>query len=94
MMTQTLESFLWPLAALAVVLGLVLLAARLAPRARFTRWRSSFPTERRLRVQETLLLDRARRILIVQCDGREVMLLTGGGADLVVGWLPQAGEVS
>ena len=73
-------------AALGAVLLLLLLAARglrasgLAARA-----------GRRLSVQEVLALDARRRLLVVRCDGRDLLLLTGGGQDAVLGWLP-AGE--
>lgn len=72
------------LAALAAVLALVWLAARgakqlgLAPHA---------AGARRLALAETLALDARRRVLLVRCDGREVLLLTGGGNDAVIGWL-------
>lgn len=69
------------LAALGAVLALVLLAGRAA---RLTRR----PTGRRLALLETLALDRSRRLSIVRCDGRELLLVTGGGSDTVVGWLP------
>ena len=71
------------LAALAVVLGLVLLAARAA---RATGW-AQRTTGKRLSLQEGLALDRTRRMHIVRCDGRDLLLVTGGGNDLVVGWL-------
>ena len=70
-------------AALAAVLGLILLAAR------FVR---ASPVPRRvggrLTSREVLALDAARRLHLVRCDGRDVLLLTGGPQDLVVGWLP------
>lgn len=72
------------IAALGAVLALVLLAGRAA---RLTRR----PAGRRLAMLETLALDRSRRLSIVRCDGRELLLVTGGGTDTVVGWLP-AGE--
>jgi flagellar protein FliO/FliZ len=67
--------------ALILTLGLVGLAAvalrRYGPdaMARFTVQRK----DRRLRVVETLVLDPARRVVIVACDGRERMLLLGEG---------------
>lgn len=76
------------LAALAVVLGLALLAARAV---RATGWARPL-ANKRLTLQEGLALDRTRRIQIVRCDGRDLMLLTGGGTDVVVGWLPAPGE--
>ena len=44
---------------------------------------------RRLGVAEVLALDARRRLVLVRCDGREMLLLTGGGQDAVLGWLPE-----
>ena len=71
--------------ALAAVVLLIWLLARglrvggLAPRE-----------GRRLAVQEVLALDPRRRLLLLRCDGREVLVLTGGAQDAVLGWLPEA----
>jgi flagellar protein FliO/FliZ len=74
--------------ALAVVLGLIVLAARFA-RARGL---ASLPTgERMLAVEARLALDSRRQLHLVRCGERRVLLLTGGGADVVVGWLPEPG---
>jgi flagellar protein FliO/FliZ len=43
---------------------------------------------RRMAVQEVLALDARRRLLLLRCDGREVLLLTGGNQDALIGWLP------
>jgi flagellar protein FliO/FliZ len=43
---------------------------------------------RRLAVEEAVALDGRRRLVLVRCDGRHLLLLTGGAADSVVGWLP------
>jgi hypothetical protein len=75
-------------AALAAVLGLVLLAGRAARATGFTRFASS----QRLVLRESLAVDRTRSLRIVSCDGRELLLLVGGGADLVVAWLPGSAE--
>jgi flagellar protein FliO/FliZ len=67
--------------ALAVTLGLLGLAAvalrRFGPGAlaRF----ASPRRERRLAVVESLVLDPARRLVIVSCDGEERLLLLGEG---------------
>lgn len=75
------SDFIRAIFALAVTLGLVGLAAvalrRFGPDAlaRFTPTRK----ERRLAVVETLVLDPARRLVIIACDGEERLLLLGEG---------------
>jgi flagellar protein FliO/FliZ len=70
--------------ALAVTLGLIGLAAvglrRFGPEAmaRFAKPRK----ERRLTVVETLVLDPARRLVLVSFDGKEKLLLLGDGKEL------------
>ena len=72
-------------AALVIVLALVWLGARaarltgLAPRPTGTRI---------LALQDAIALDSRRRLLVVRCGARDVVLLTGGAQDLVVGWMP------
>ncbi len=82
---MTLDPTLWLQAglALAAVLLLLWLAAR-GVRASGVATR----TGRRLAVQEVLAIDARRRLLLVRCDGRDVLLLTGDTQDAVVGWLP------
>lgn len=75
------------LGALALVLGLVLLAQRAA------RWGGLAPRGGpggRLALVETVALDPRRRISLVRCDGRHVLVLTGGAQDVVVGWVEPA----
>ena len=43
---------------------------------------------RSLLLVESIALDQRRRLHIVRCGKREVVLLTGGGQDLVIGWMP------
>ena len=90
---MTATSLLTALAALAAVLALVLLAGRLA-RFRFAP-RLAGGGGRMVLVQ-ALALDPRRRLHLVRCDGRHVLLLTGGAADQVVGWLdaPPTGPMS
>ena len=68
--------------ALALTLGLIGLAAVLArrygPSALF-RMQQTTKAQRRLAVVETLMLDPARRLVLVRCDGRERLLLLGEG---------------
>ena len=74
-------SFLRAVFALALTLGLVGLAAvalrRYGPDA-MARW-SAQKKDRRLKVVETLVLDPTRRLIIVDCDGTERLLLLGEG---------------
>ena len=68
--------------ALALTLGLIgvaaVLARRYGPSAIF-RMQQSVKAQRRLAVVETLMLDPARRLVIVRCDGQERLLLLGEG---------------
>ena len=68
--------------ALTVTLGLVGLGAvvlrRYGPGA-IARFGQPQRKERRLKVVESLVLDPARRLLIVECDGKERLLLLGEG---------------
>ncbi len=43
-----------------------------------------------LGLQGVVALDARRRLSLVQVGERRVLLLTGGGHDQVVGWLPEA----
>ena len=67
--------------ALAITLGLIGAAAVLLRRygpdaiSRMSMQRK----DRRLKVVETLVLDPARRLVIVDCDGREQLILLGEG---------------
>jgi hypothetical protein len=79
-------SIVTAVAALAAVVGLVLLAGRAARATGFARLASSS----RLVLRDSVALDRARSLRIVSCDGRDLLLLVGGSADVVVGWLPGA----
>ena len=80
-------TLLTAVAALAAVLLLVLAAGRLAKLGGLAKLR----TGKRLAVREALALDGRRRLLIVACDERELLLMTGQGADSVIGWLPERG---
>lgn len=74
-------------ATLIGVLGLILLLGRLAA------WRSGGLALRgaaagRLSIEASLALDGRRRLYLIRCDNRRFLLLTGGGGDLLLGWLP------
>ena len=78
------------LLALLGVVALILLARRLAlllPRL------SGLPGgDGPLRLEQAIPLDTSRRLLLVRCGARRVLLLTGGAQDVVVGWLDPASE--
>jgi flagellar protein FliO/FliZ len=82
-MPSSLSPWLPALAALGAVLLLLWLLAR---GARLTGLAA--PSGKRLGVQEVLALDTRRRLVLLRVDGREVLLLTGGPQDSVLGWLP------
>jgi flagellar protein FliO/FliZ len=71
--------------ALLLVLALVTLAARLI---RMGGWRPNARPGKLLALQESMALDTRRRLHLVQCGERQVLLLTGGAQDVVVGWIP------
>lgn len=80
------------LLSLAVVLGLVLLAGR-AVRAGGWAPRLAGTGGGQLALVQSIALDPRRRLHLVRCDGRHVLLLTGGATDLVAGWLePPPGD--
>jgi flagellar protein FliO/FliZ len=72
-------------AALAGVLAALVLALRGLRAASLARGAG-----RRLAVEEAVALDTRRRLVLVRCDGRALLLLTGGTQDLVLGWLPSS----
>ena len=92
-MIPNTTSMLTGIAALAAVLALVLLAGRIA---RLGGWapRVGGGATRRLRLEESLALDSRRRIQLVNCDGRSLLVMTGGTNDLVIGWAPGAGDAA
>lgn len=83
-MSALLQTILMAGAALAAVLGIIVLAGRGARMLRL----GQPVAGRRLMLGESLALDRTRRLQLVSCDGRECLLLIGSGSEQVVGWLP------
>jgi flagellar protein FliO/FliZ len=76
---STLYSLLSSVFALAAVLGLILLAARL-----FRASNLGNKTNQRLGMLASVALDTKRRLILVRADDREFLLLTGGGNDVCV----------
>jgi flagellar protein FliO/FliZ len=72
-------------AALAAVLGLIWLLTRAARFSGLARVGQT--TGRILSVEAVTALDTRRRLHLVRCGERRVLLLTGGQQDVVVGWL-------
>lgn len=83
-MLPSLASILIALGSLVVVLGLIVLSGRLL---RATSLGAHRPGGRLARI-ETLALDPRRRLHLIACEGRSLLLLTGGEQDVVIGWLP------
>ena len=80
----TFDAIVAALGALALVIALVLLAQRAA------RWGGLAPRGTgRLAIVEAVALDPRRRLCLVRCDSRHLLLVTGGAHDVVVGWIDE-----
>ena len=82
---MTLHDILTVTAALAAVVAMILLA-RFGTRLAGVRPRRGL--DRDLSLEATLALDPRRRLSLIRCEGRRLLLLTGGSGDLLLGWLP------
>jgi flagellar protein FliO/FliZ len=80
------QSMLLVVGALIGVLGLIGLGARLF---QMGVWRPQSRPGKTLILRESVALDPRRRVHLLQCGQRQVVLLTGGGQDLVIGWIPE-----
>ena len=81
---MTGQSAFLVLGVLTGVIALILAATRLL---QFSMWRTQPRPGRTLVLRESIAIDPRRRMHLVQCGQRQVILLTGGGQDLVVGWV-------
>jgi flagellar protein FliO/FliZ len=72
---------------IGVLIGIIALIGAASKLFQFTGWRAQSHSGRTLILQESIALDQRRRVHLVQCGQRQVVLLTGGGQDLVVGWM-------
>jgi flagellar protein FliO/FliZ len=81
---MTTQSAFLVIGVLTGVIALILAATRLF---QFSLWRSQPHPGRILALRESIVIDPRRRIHLVQCGQRQVILLTGGGQDLVIGWI-------
>jgi flagellar protein FliO/FliZ len=76
-----------PLLVVGVLIGVLALISVAAKLLQFRGWRPQAPSGRTLILRESIALDPRRRIHLVQCGQRQVVLLTGGAQDLVIGWV-------
>jgi hypothetical protein len=83
-MVEGVTTLLTSAAALAGIIGLILLIGRAL---RYTSVGKPGSPGRLLIVKEAIALDARRRLYLVQYGDRAVLLLTGGSSDVVVGWL-------
>ena len=81
---MTGPSLLWVAGVLFGVIALIAAAARFFQSGG---WRAQPRAGRTLVLRESIALDPRRRVHIVQCGQRQVVLLTGGGQDVVIGWM-------
>lgn len=81
---MTATSILSALGVLAAVVGLVLIAGRITSRLPLS---AKAGAGRTLVLRESIALDPRRRVHLLQCGQRQVVLLTGGSQDIVVGWV-------
>jgi flagellar protein FliO/FliZ len=70
------------------LIGVLALIGGFTRLLQFGGWRPVPRAGRTLILRETIALDPRRRLHLVQCADRQVILLTGGGQDVVVGWVP------
>jgi flagellar protein FliO/FliZ len=83
---MTTSNVLLVIGVLTGVLALIFAATRIFQSGL---WRVQARPGRTLVIRESIALDPRRRLHLVQCGHRQVVLLTGGGQDLVIGWLPE-----
>jgi flagellar protein FliO/FliZ len=81
---MTTQSPFLVIGVLTGILVLILAATRLM---QLGLWRTQSRSGRTLVLRESLALDPRRRVHLVQCGQRQVILLTGGGQDVVIGWM-------
>lgn len=76
------------LGALAIVLAILAVTHQLATRFKLPQRLAGTPgAARTLAIEQSLALDPRRRLLLIRCEGRHLLLLTGGPQDLLIGWM-------
>lgn len=82
---MTADTVVTSLAGLAVAIALVLLVGRLARTLGLARPVTGvLRGARHITLIDTIALDTRRRLSLVACRGREVLVLSGGATDVVV----------
>jgi flagellar protein FliO/FliZ len=85
---MTGQTLLTTAGGLALALALVLLVARLTRAFGFASAGGPIGggagRQRRLALSETIAIDTRRRLHLVRCDGRDILVLTGGGQDVML----------
>ena len=84
-MDHPIPSLLSAAAALVFVVCLIWLAGRAL---RMTRGAALPLPGKRLAITDSLALGPRKRLLLIHCDGKELLLLIGGTQDVLIGWLP------
>ncbi len=79
-------SILLAVLSLGAVLALIYAAGRIARAGLLT---PRLAAGGRLSLVQVLALDPRRRLNLVRCDDRHVLVLTGGTQDIVVGWMDE-----
>ena len=75
------------MSAAGILIGVIVLILGAAKLYRFSGWKTQSRSDRTLVLRESIALDPRRRVHLVQCGQRQVVLLTGGGQDLLIGWI-------
>jgi flagellar protein FliO/FliZ len=84
-MDSSFVSLLTAFAALLFVVCLIWLAGRAL---RLTRLSPAATCGKRLSITDSLAIGPRRRLLLIRCDGKDLLLLTGGAQDILLGWVP------
>lgn len=81
---MTGQTVLLVVGVLTGVLALIGVAAKVF---QYAGWRAQTRSGRTLILRESIALDPRRRVHLVQCGQRQLVLLTGGAQDVVIGWM-------
>lgn len=80
---MSVSDLAYPISVLATLLALLLASLPL-----LRRWqhRLAAPPDALISLRASHMLDRSRRLLLVECDGARLVVLTGGSQDIIVPW--------